>query len=145
MILKLFLLDGASVMMLAIPFFFFVHMGTTILIEGYILRRYDYRPPGKNTRDSLLANLASLVLGFCLLRTIEVATPLIKIPIDPLIISLFLYFVPTLIVEWVVLKLLNYYFSPKKLTLAVLLMNTITYVNLYLIFKLLRLVELSED
>jgi hypothetical protein len=145
MILKIFLLDGASVLMLAIPFFFFVHMGTTIWIEGYILQRYGYKEPGKNTRDSLLANLASLVLGFCLLRTIELATPLIKIPIDPLIIKLFLYFVPTLVVEWVALKLLNYYYSPKKLAVAVLLMNAITYVNLYLIFKLIHLIEITGE
>jgi hypothetical protein len=144
MILKIFLLDGASALIIVVPFFFFLHMGTTIWIEGYILKRYGYKAPGKNTRDSLLANLASLVLGFCLLRTIELATPLIKIPIDPLIISLFLYFVPTLIVEWVVLKLLNYYFSPKKLSLAVLLMNSITYVNLYIILKLIHYVDVNE-
>lgn len=144
MILKIFLLDGASALIIVVPFFFFVHMGSTIAIEAYILKRYGYRAPGKNTRDSLLANLASLVLGLCLFTTIQDATPLIKIPIDPLIISLFLYFVPTLIVEWVVLKLLNYYFSPKKLTIAVLLMNTITYVNLYLIMKMIHYVEVNE-
>ncbi|HEX6427683.1 MAG TPA: hypothetical protein VF008_08365 [Niastella sp.] len=144
MILKIFLLDGASALIIVLPFFFFVHMGTTVWIEGYILRRYGYKLYGQNTRASLIANLASLVIGLCLLRTIKMATPLVKIPIDPLLISLFLYFVPTLIVEWVVLKLLNYYFSPKKLTSAVLLMNSITYVNLYFILKLIHYVEANE-
>lgn len=144
MILKLFLLDGASALIIVFPFFFFVHMGTTIWIEGYILRRYGYKPYGQNTRASMIANFVSLVLGLCLLRTIGLATPKIKIPIDPLLISLFLYFVPTLIVEWIVLKLLNYYFSAKKLTVAVLLMNTITYVNLYFILKLIHYIEVNE-
>lgn len=144
MILKLFLLDGASALIIVFPFFFFVHMGTTIWIEGYILRRYGYKPYGQNTRASMIANFVSLVLGLCLLRTIGLATPKIKIPIDPLLISLFLYFVPTLIVEWMVLKLLNYYFSAKKLTVAVLLMNTITYVNLYFILKLIHYIEVNE-
>lgn len=144
MILKLFLLDGASALIIVFPFFFFVHMGTTIWIEGYILRRYGYKPYGQNTRASMIANFVSLVLGLCLLRTIGLATPKIKIPIDPLLISLFLYFVPTLIVEWIVLKLLNYYFSAKKLTVVVLLMNTITYVNLYFILKLIHYIEVNE-
>jgi hypothetical protein len=144
MISKLFLLDGASALIIVFPFFFFVHMGTTIWIEGYILGRYGYKPYGQNTRASMIANFVSLVLGLCLLRTIGLATPKIKIPIDPLLISLFLYFVPTLIVEWMVLKLLNYYFSAKKLTVAVLLMNTITYVNLYFILKLIHYIEVNE-
>lgn len=144
MILELFLLDGASALIIVFPFFFFVHMVTTIWIEGYILRRYGYKLYGQNTRASMIANFVSLVLGLCLLRTIGLATSKIKIPIDPLLISLFLYFVPTLIVEWIVLKLLNYYFSAKKLTVAVLLMNTITYVNLYFILKLIHYIEVNE-
>jgi hypothetical protein len=140
MTLEIFLLDGAQGL-ITIPFFFFLHMVTTIWIEGYLLKRCGYKPPGKNTLDALLANLASLVVGLGLLSTISDETRHIEIAVDPLLISLFLHFIPTLVVEWVVLKLLNYNFSPVKLLGIVLLMNTITYVTLYFILKLMNTVE----
>jgi hypothetical protein len=114
------------------------------VIEGYILKRCGYESPGKSIVDALLANLASLVLGLCLLSTISDETRHIETAVDPLLISLLMHFIPTLVVEWVVLKLLNKKYSSGKLTGVVLLMNTITYVTLYFILKWMHYVEIHS-
>jgi hypothetical protein len=137
MILKLFLLDGAQGLII-LPFFFLLHMVSTIFIEGGILYLFGYKKFGKSCLDALIVNICSLAFGLMCLSIIRGLTPHIHIRVDPLFISLFLYYIQTIIVEGILLKVLNKSFPLKKLIVADLLMNLVTYFTLYYILTQLE-------
>lgn len=132
MILKLFLLDGAQAIII-VPFFFLLHMVTTVFIEGGILYAFRYKKFKKCCTDALIVNLCSLAVGLILLETFRAISHRIHSGVNPLFISLFLYYIQTIIVEGILLKLLNKTYPIKKLIVADLVMNLVTYFTLYII------------
>jgi hypothetical protein len=134
MILEIFLLDGAQGLV-TIPFYFFLHVATTVLIEGSVLYLFKYNKFGRSCRDVFLVNGASLVIGLLLLSTFDDITELMTLRFDPLLFTLGLYYIQTIIVEGIGLWLLDKTFPIKRLIPAVLIMNVITYFTLYLILK----------
>ncbi|MCZ8217365.1 MAG: hypothetical protein O9262_14060 [Cyclobacteriaceae bacterium] len=128
------LLDGAQGLII-IPFYFLVHMTTTVFIEGGILFYFKYKPFKKCLGDAFIVNLCSLVVGLFLIVPFQSigrhAFPDSRI--SGVIITLSLFYIQTILVEGLVLKLLNKSYPFNKMIPANLLMNFITYVILYLI------------
>lgn len=132
MILDIFLLDGAQGLII-IPFYFFLHVVSTVLIEGSVLYLFKYNRFGRSCRDAFLVNGASLVIGLILLTTFEDITESVTLHFDPLLFTLGLYYIQTIIVEGFILWRLDKTFPILRLIPAVLIMNAITYFTLYLI------------
>lgn len=137
--LNFILLDGAQGLIL-IPIFFLAHVISTLLIEGTILYFFKYKTFKKSLWDAFLVNLCSLVIGLLLLspfnaiaQSPRVANMIGDNYVLEMLTVLGLFFVQTIIVEGVMLRLFNKSFPMGRLIAATLIMNLITYTTLYFI------------
>jgi hypothetical protein len=128
------LLDGAQGLII-IPFFFVLHMLSTILIEGSILYWFDYKPFKKSLWDAFLINLCSLIIGVLCLSTFENWAHHFNKGKNHLLILLGIFFIQTVLIEGFALRWLNKEFPPQKAILSNLIMNVLTYIVLYFILK----------
>ena len=138
MILNAILLDGAQGLLLIIPIAFILHLVLTVLVEGLVLFYFKYGSYKKCTVTLVLANFISLVLGLVSMSFFLSISSSIK-HVDGteinLIVLLTLFYLESVILEGIILKVSNKNFKVKNLIPAVLLMNLITYVPIYLIMR----------
>lgn len=139
MTLKFILLDGAQGLII-IPVFFLIHLISTLLIEGSVLYFFKYKMFLQCLYDAFIANLSSLIIGLLLYFQFQkLSEYLVQNRSDNrLLILLLIYYFQTVIVEGVLLKYLNKTFPTRKLIVANILMNLLTYATLYLILKTIR-------
>lgn len=97
------------------------------IVEWIILLLFNLGNPGKMFLHSLLVNFASAILGYIL------AEPLGSIGRNDSsgVVSWIVFFVVTVVVEGFLLQVLNKQQPTKKVWLATITMNIVTYVALY--------------
>ena len=146
MISKTILLDaGGGVLLLLIPAAFIIHFIITVVIESLILLGFKYGSFIKCVKHILLANFISLIAGlllikpFAFLATIDKgeyssAQTVVYYEIN-IVLLVSLFYLATIIIEGIILKLVNKKFETKKLILATFIMNLVTYIPIYLILR----------
>jgi hypothetical protein len=97
------------------------------IVEWFVLLLFKLGNPGKLFLHSLLVNVASALLGYVL------AAPLDSIGQNDSsgLVSWLAFFVLTVIVEGFLLQVLNKQQPAKRVWLAAITMNVVTYVALY--------------
>lgn len=139
MTLRLFLLDGAQGLIL-IPFFFLLHVVTTLFIEGTVLYSFKYKAFKRCLTDAFIVNLCSLIIGLFLMNPFQTIARNFdnRDDVTPYtLVLLLLFFIETVLVEGLILRLLNKTYPVKKLVLATLIMNIITYIALYWVLTII--------
>jgi hypothetical protein len=134
------LLDAAQGLII-IPVFFILHLGTTLLIEGGLLYSFQYSTFKKCLLHAFIANISSLILGLFLMSPVQQLVIGICGYQDRetnLLVLLALLYLLTVLIEGIALRLLNKPFPVRKLIIATLLMNLITYGTLFIILQFIQ-------
>jgi len=129
-----FILLDAGGALIILPFYFILHLITTVFIEGSVLYLFKYKTYNKCLTDAFQVNLYSLIIGLFLMRPVS-SFVYYLCKGNNLYFTLFLYYLITILIEGLTLKLLNKTFPLIKLIAADLLMNLITYITLYIILE----------
>lgn len=123
--LNFFLLDAAQGTIILFPLFI-LHFVLTILIEAYFLKRFSTETYKKSLLYSFEMNIASLVAGILVLGFItEMLNHLGSNAYSPIIISIL--FILTLLIEFLVIRLVKRNYETRSLIKALLFGNLITY------------------
>jgi hypothetical protein len=129
--MHIYLLDGGG----AFLYFFGVilFMALAIVLEAVVMLLFKIDKAGKVFLYSLIVNLASLGIGYATL-------PLIRqigygVTTSGLILRWVVMFSITVLVEGILLMLLTKKKPREKIWLAVVVMNLVSYVLLYLLFR----------
>ena len=128
----LVLLDAASPLLLIIPVLFLLHFTLTIFIEAAILYSFRYKVFKRSLVDALVVNLVSLVIGMVLTSEFKLSFN------DRDFWVITLLFLVTFFFETGLLRMMNRPYPLKKLLWVSLLMNSLTYLFLILIYLSLR-------
>lgn len=135
--MKWILLDGAQGLLI-IPVFFIGHVIFTLFVEGLMLTAANYKPRRESFFDVFLANLASLITAlFCIYFFNSIAESITENRTAGLLITLFLFYIQTVITEWFTLHFRNRNYPKRKLTGVVLAMNLVTYFAIFLVIEYL--------
>lgn len=137
--MHLIFLDGAQGL-IVVPFLFIGDVIFTMFLEGGVLYYYGYkRPFRKCLLDAFIVNLISLIIGLCFLGLFRNLADYIfdtgeRGGIHRLLVLGFFY-IETVIVEGLILKLLNKSWPWNQLITANLVMNFLSYIAIYFILK----------
>lgn len=138
--LSVILLDAAGVeLLVVVPALFILHFAFTLAVEGYVLLKFAISESYKKAIYlAFLANLASFLVG---LLTIGFMKDLVRSvgggEYWSFYMAITIYFLETLLVEGLVLRLLQKNTSITHFIGALLTMNVITYLILLGIFSML--------
>lgn len=131
--MKFYLLDAAAgglILGMLVLFMLFA-----ILLEGVTLLLLKYNKAGKCFLDSFLVNIASLVVGLLIARfNVDGGLDIT----DNGYINVFLLFLITVVVEFIVLYLLNSKKPISKTAVAAILINVVSYllfIGITLLFR----------
>lgn len=104
-----------------------IYLLAVTIVEWIILLFFNLGNPGKLILHSLIINVASAVVGYI------IAEPLDSIvKSDPNgLITWSIFFVITILIEGFLLQLLNRQQPPKRVWLAAITMNAVTYIALF--------------
>lgn len=128
MTFQFILLDGAQGIIILAPLFV-LHFVVTILIEAYFLKRFGSDSYKKSVLYSFEMNIASLIIGILLLSLFSDRINHLTHE-TYLAITTSILFIATLIVEFLVIKLVKRSFNTSSLIKALLIGNVITYLLL---------------
>lgn len=125
--MKLYFLDAGFVSVTDLLWLALIVLLGITVVEWIVLLLFSINTPGKAFLHSLIVNVASAVLGYAL------AEPVASIGQNDSsgLLSWFVFFAVTLIVEGFLLQLLNKQKPAKKVWLAAITMNIVTYAALY--------------
>ena len=126
--MNFYLLDAAAPGLIYGVMIFF--MLITIVLEAVIMIIMKYNKAGKAFLDSFIINLVSMGAGFGILFT---GTGLFEI-VDSAALSIFILFLITAAVEFVVLYLLNRKTAIQRTIVTSLVINIVSYLLFYLFF-----------
>jgi len=127
--MKFFLLDGAGALIIIIPILI-VAMFVVILVEAGIIVYFKLNNFKRALAYSSIVNIASLAVGFVLVPALERRFHN-EIEKESLWVWL-LFFITTVLTEGLLLMLMIKKAPKQKVWLAVIVMNVITYLLLYL-------------
>jgi len=127
--MKFFLLDGAGALIIIIPILI-VAMFVVILVEAGIIVYFKLNNFKRALAYSSIVNIASLAVGFVLVPALERRSHN-EIEKESLWVWL-LFFITTVLTEGLLLMLMIKKAPKQKVWLAVIVMNVITYLLLYL-------------
>jgi hypothetical protein len=105
----------------------FVATAIVAVVEALIMLPFKINKPGNIFLYSLLVNIASVAVGFAALSWFQEG-------ITSRIVTWLLLFIVTVLVEGFLLFLLNKQKESKKVWMATIAMNIVTYVLLYVLF-----------
>lgn len=114
------LLDAGGVVFVVLPVMFFIALVVIIFLEGMVLAMAKYASFKRSLRDSLLANLVSLGIGFIAAFVLGDWEPMYEYPI-------LIFFILSLLAESAVILPLRGQNAIGKTLLLILGMNVLSY------------------
>jgi hypothetical protein len=136
--MKLFLLDAAGAeLILLLPVAFVLFLFFWGLAEGFIINLFKINRFWKSVWHAMLVNLVSVIAGFVILNVTDGTQyeDFFELEADTRHLSPWvIYWIVSVVIEALVLKLLNRSAAWSKIFTASVVMNIITYVFLYFFY-----------